>query len=270
MAENSGGAHCLKHGFTVNHVTGAKVVLPDGELVELGGKALDAATAPICSACSSARRARSGSRARSRSGSCAQPEAVVTLLAAFRLDRRGRRRRLAHRRRRDPAGRDGDDGPAHDRGGRGGRSAPATRPARAPCCSSSSTASRRRSRTTPRPSTRSAARAARSRSATASDDAERALLWRGRKGAFAAMGRVSPDYYVQDGVVPRTKLPDGAAADRRAFRRARPPRRQRLPRRRRQPPPARALRRRGRGRGRACEGRSRTRSSTPAWTPAAR
>ena len=42
---------------------------------------------------------------------------------------------------------------------------------------------------------------------TASDASERALLWRGRKGAFAAMGRVSPDYYVQDGVVPRTKLP---------------------------------------------------------------
>jgi glycolate oxidase len=32
-------------------------------------------------------------------------------------------------------------------------------------------------------------------------------IWRGRKAAFAAMGRVSPNYYVQDGVVPRTKLP---------------------------------------------------------------
>ena len=42
----------------------------------------------------------------------------------------------------------------------------------------------------------------------ASDDAERALLWRGRKGAFPAMGRISPDYYVQDGVVPRTRLPE--------------------------------------------------------------
>jgi glycolate oxidase len=42
---------------------------------------------------------------------------------------------------------------------------------------------------------------------TASDAAERARLWLGRKGAFAAMGRVSPDYYVQDGVVPRTRLP---------------------------------------------------------------
>jgi glycolate oxidase len=42
---------------------------------------------------------------------------------------------------------------------------------------------------------------------TASDPDERARLWLGRKGAFAAMGRVSPDYYVQDGVVPRTRLP---------------------------------------------------------------
>src|SRR5580765_246628 len=35
VAENSGGAHCLKYGFTVNHVLAAEVVLPDGELVEL-------------------------------------------------------------------------------------------------------------------------------------------------------------------------------------------------------------------------------------------
>jgi glycolate oxidase len=41
----------------------------------------------------------------------------------------------------------------------------------------------------------------------AADEADRARLWRGRKAAFAAMGRVSPSYYVQDGVVPRTKLP---------------------------------------------------------------
>jgi glycolate oxidase len=41
----------------------------------------------------------------------------------------------------------------------------------------------------------------------AADQHERALLWKGRKAAFAAMGRISPDYYVQDGVVPRTRLP---------------------------------------------------------------
>ena len=37
---------------------------------------------------------------------------------------------------------------------------------------------------------------------------ERDRLWAGRKGAFAAMGRLSADYYVQDGVIPRTRLPE--------------------------------------------------------------
>jgi len=41
----------------------------------------------------------------------------------------------------------------------------------------------------------------------AKDDDERALLWKGRKAAFAAMGQISPDYYVQDAVIPRTRLP---------------------------------------------------------------
>jgi glycolate dehydrogenase FAD-linked subunit len=41
----------------------------------------------------------------------------------------------------------------------------------------------------------------------ATDDGARALLWKGRKSAFAAMGRIATDYYVQDGVVPRTRLP---------------------------------------------------------------
>jgi glycolate oxidase len=40
----------------------------------------------------------------------------------------------------------------------------------------------------------------------AQDPAERALIWKGRKAAFAAMGRLSRDYFVQDGVIPRTKL----------------------------------------------------------------
>ena len=42
VAENSGGAHCLKYGFTVHHVLRCEAVLPDGEMVHLGGAALDA------------------------------------------------------------------------------------------------------------------------------------------------------------------------------------------------------------------------------------
>jgi len=42
---------------------------------------------------------------------------------------------------------------------------------------------------------------------TASDDAERALLWAGRKAAFPAIGRLAPDYYCMDGTIPRQELP---------------------------------------------------------------
>ena len=42
----------------------------------------------------------------------------------------------------------------------------------------------------------------------AKDDAERQRIWKGRKGAFGAMGALAPNYYVQDGVVPRSKLPE--------------------------------------------------------------
>jgi glycolate oxidase len=42
----------------------------------------------------------------------------------------------------------------------------------------------------------------------AKDETERQLLWKGRKGAFGAMGALAPNYYVQDGVVPRSQLPE--------------------------------------------------------------
>ncbi|MCE9633414.1 MAG: FAD-binding protein [Methylophilales bacterium] len=43
---------------------------------------------------------------------------------------------------------------------------------------------------------------------TATDDEERATLWAGRKAAFPAVGRISPDYYCMDGTIPRSKLPE--------------------------------------------------------------
>ena len=49
----------------------------------------------------------------------------------------------------------------------------------------------------------------------ATDPADRALIWKGRKSAFAAVGRISPDYIVQDGVIPRTALPEVLRRDRR-------------------------------------------------------
>ena len=84
-------------------------------------------------------------------------------------------------------------------------------------------------------------------------------VWRGRKSAFAAMGRIAPSYYVQDGVVPRTKLPEVLRRIAELSARVRAPRRERLPRRRRQPASARALRR----------ARSRARRSAPRSSPTA-
>jgi glycolate oxidase len=42
----------------------------------------------------------------------------------------------------------------------------------------------------------------------AEDQVERELLWAGRKGAIGALGRIKPNYYLHDGVVPRTRLPE--------------------------------------------------------------
>ena len=78
----------------------------------------------------------------------------------------------------------------------------------------------------------------------AKDEAERARLWAARKGAFGAIGAITPDYYTVDGVVPRSKLPEVLAEIGEIAEAVRPADRQRLPRRRRQPPPADPLRRR--------------------------
>ena len=207
VAENSGGAHCFKYGFTVNHVTGLLAVLPDGELRSARRQVARVRPGPTCSARSSAPRGRSASRPRSRCGCCAGRSRVRTVLAAFDST--------------DAAGGavsgivaagilrvgDGDDGPADDRGGRGGRASGLPGRGRDPA-----RRARRRGRAGRGGSRRGRGdlprAAARGRSARATDDHERALLWKGRKAAFAAMGRVSADYYVQDGVVPRTKLPE--------------------------------------------------------------
>ena len=90
---------------------------------------------------------------------------------------------------------------------------------------------------------RSAAGAARPRSRSRRTTQQRARIWRGRKAAFAAMGRVAPNYYVQDGVVPRTKLPEVLGRIRELESAIGSAHRQRVPCRRRQPASADLLRR---------------------------
>ena len=129
VAENSGGAHCLKYGFTVNHVLAADVVLPDGELVTLSrdDDGPDLLGAFVGS------EGTLGIAVRVTVDVVRVPESVRTLLAAFdSTDAAGEAvsRMIA---RGDPAGRDRDDGRAHARGGRGGGPAGLSRRARARC-----------------------------------------------------------------------------------------------------------------------------------------
>ena len=93
IAENSGGAHCLKYGFTVHHVLGVEAVLPNGDLVHLGGAAVDAPGLDLSGVLVGSE----GTLGGGDEGDAAilrRPEAVRTLLAAFDVDRRRGQRRV--------------------------------------------------------------------------------------------------------------------------------------------------------------------------------
>ena len=269
VAENSGGAHCLKHGFTVNHVCGLSVVLPDGELVELGGKGLDE-PGPDLLGVFVGSEGTLGIAVRHHAADRAPARADHDLHGVVRLDRRGR----------------AAPSPTSSR--------PGILPAAIEMMDRLTIEAAEAAVHAGYPEGAGAIliteldgvaeqvaedmavveeicrRNGSSEIRVAHDDAERAVIWKGRKAAFAAVGRISPDYYVQDGVVPRTQLPGRAPPHPGALGRARPARRQRLPRRRRQPPPARPVRRLGRGRARARRAAARARSCSPASRPAAR
>ena len=206
VAENSGGAHCLKNGFTVNHVTGLKVVLPDGELVELGGKALDPDGPDLLGAFVGSE-GTLGIATEITLRLVRKPEAVTTLLAAFRsTDDAGSAVSgiigagilPAAIEMMDKLTLDAAEAAYHPGYPDGSRAvllveldgvavqvAEDTTAVERVCADCGAFSVR-----------------------VAQDDAERALLWKGRKGAFPAMGRMANDYYVQDGVVPRTRLPE--------------------------------------------------------------
>ena len=208
VAENSGGAHCLKYGFTVHHVLGVEAVLPDGELVHVGG---------AIARCARARPARRDRRIRGHARRRHEGRRADPAAARERCRRCSRRSTPStppasggvrdHRRRH------------RARGGRDDGSRSRSRPPKRRCIRIFPTADavliveldgphvevagavRRRRADLPARGRHDASRSPR-------DDAQRARIWKGRKAAFAAMGRVSPNYYVQDGVVPRTKLPE--------------------------------------------------------------
>ncbi|HET6623215.1 MAG TPA: FAD-linked oxidase C-terminal domain-containing protein [Gaiellaceae bacterium] len=206
VAENSGGAHCLKHGFTVHHVTGLTLVLPDGDAVELGGAALDP-DGPDLLGLVVGSEGTLGIATRITLRIVRSPEVVQTLLAGFETT--------------DAAG-----------AAVSGIVAAGILPSALEMMDRLTIEAAERAVAPGYPEgagavllveldgvaaqvEEDAAEVERICLATgafelrvASDEDARALLWKGRKSAFAAMGRVATDYYVQDGVVPRTRLPE--------------------------------------------------------------
>ena len=204
IAFNSGGAHCLKHGMTANHVLGVEAVLPDGEVVRLGSGGLEPAGPDwLGGFVGSEGLFGIALEATLRLLPC--PEATHTVLAAYHSLRDGRRRGRARGRRRAAAGRDGDHGRAGDPG-RGVLGASPGYPD-VPALLIVELDGERACVDEDVARLREVIRASGATEVRATEDAaERALIWKGRKSAFSAVGWLAPDYIVQDGCVPRTRL----------------------------------------------------------------
>jgi glycolate oxidase len=205
VAENSGGAHCLKYGFTTTHVLGMEVVLPSGELVTLGSAAPDAPGYDLTGVFVGSE-GTLGVATKLTLRIVKRPETVQVLLAAFDSIR--------------AAGQTVSDIIAAgmlpaaleimDR--LSARASEAAVHPNYPVCEALLLVE------LDGPAAEVAAQIAEATTLAEKNGAwevrraqtaeERGLIWKGRKAAFAAVGRISPNYIVQDGVIPRTALPD--------------------------------------------------------------
>ena len=205
VAENAGGPHTLAYGVTTNHILGLEVVLPTGELVQVGGKAFDTPGYDLTGVLV-------GSE-----GTLAiitkvivrllrLPEAVKTLLAIFETvddasetvaDLTARGITPAACEMLDQFCLKAVEAATH-----------AGFPLDAAAVLLLEVEGLREAVEAQAEQVEEVCRAHHAREVRrARSDQEREKLWAGRKNAFGAMGRLAPNYYVQDGVIPRTKLP---------------------------------------------------------------
>jgi glycolate oxidase len=205
VAENSGGAHCFKYGFTTNYVTGLEVVLADGELVTLGGKAVGMPGYDLLGAFVGSE-GTLGVAVSATLRVVPKPEAVRTLVAFYESQPAAGRAVSdivsagiipGAMEMMDKLSIEAAEGAVHagfpsDAGaalvveldGSERECDTGFEQVKEICDRNGATGIR-----------------------VAEDEAERDVIWRTRKAAFAAMGRISPNYFVQDSVIPRTRLP---------------------------------------------------------------
>jgi glycolate oxidase len=205
VGTNAGGPHCLKHGITTNHVLGLDIVTGSGELMRVGGKAADRPGYDLTGAAVGAE-GTFGLVTAITVRLLHAPEAVKTLLASFpTIDDASETVSAIIAAGIVPAALEMLDGviikAINEGTGAGypqGADAVLLIELDGPRAEVEAQAER-------------CAAMCRDRRAldvlTARDDAERALLWKGRKEAAGAVGRLTPNWLLQDAVVPRSKLP---------------------------------------------------------------
>src|SRR6476661_5346377 len=206
VAENSGGAHCFKYGFTTNYVTGLEVVLPDGELVEIGGMELDHPGYDLLGAFVGSE-GTLGVATKVWLRVVPSPETVKTLVAFFDTTRHaGEAVSQIVQAGVVPGAIEMMDSKAIE--------------ASEPMAKAGFTIGRKAALLVKLDGSEHECearfdevvaiceRCGSDDVRVARDEAERQLFWKTRKAAFPAMGRISPNYFVQDGVIPRTKLPE--------------------------------------------------------------
>jgi glycolate oxidase len=204
VAENSGGAHCLKYGFTTTHVLGLEVVLPDGTLAHLGAKTLDAPGYDLCGIFVGSE-GTLGIATKITLRIVKRPECVQTLLAAFpTTNEAGAAVSGIIGAGMLPAAIEMMDNLAI-------QAAEAAVHANYPNCGGLLLVEIDGPEAEVQALIEHVGEICRGHGASeirvAGTEAERALVWKGRKAAFASVGRISPNYIVQDGVIPRTALP---------------------------------------------------------------
>ncbi len=204
VAFNSGGAHCLKYGMTANHVLGIKAVLPDGKVVEMGGDSLEM-VGPDLSGMFCGSEGLFGIALEVTLRLLPKPETFKTILAAYdTLEKAGHSVSMIVASGLLPGAIEIMDSLAIEAceiavGAGYPRDAAAALLVELEGPTEEVAAEWPRLEKLINDSGAYQLRVAK-------DSAERATIWKGRKAAFSAAGRLSPDYIVQDGVVPRSRL----------------------------------------------------------------
>ena len=203
VAENSGGAHCLKYGFTVHHVLGIEMVLANGDLVRLDSSVADAVGPDLLGVLIGSE-GTLGIVTKVIVKILRKPESVQTLLAAYdTMSASGHAVSEIIAAGIIPAAVEIMDGVSLE-------AVEAAVHPNFPPANSILIVELDGPVAEVREQFEQVEAICRRAGATvveiAQTEEHRLRIWKGRKGAFASMGRVTPNYYVQDGVVPRTKL----------------------------------------------------------------